>query len=949
MLMKRIGKLRHTKGAVLFAVIAVMALLIAMASTAYYTARSAYNTVVSNYNFSQLYLSAISVSDMVAEAITNDSVASATGASPSTGAVRNNFDDLRNAILAMETPGQKVTVYSDGITEANATASNTDAILQELSTKESVISGALDGIIVDITLVDNTQYMPITPNPQNLGGGHYVYWFKYDYKFTTTAFYGDNYIIVEDVVATSKSKTWTPDPGQPGSPGSPAIPGQPPVPGTPGTPDNSNVTFDTFFTATGQIINSTDGQPDIGRTTQIVKISSHVISDDAFFQNEHTFFGNLTGNNNDNRFQGSVTSTGSLYLDHAKPSIKGNDNDWFIGKDLVLLDTDGSKLDLTNNGQYPDNSLYVGRDLVIGTGNVEISAKDIYVKGDLYILGGNAPSFKGNLHVDGNIYYVMDDKIVDENGVERDSPTKIASDNGYNPASKWGNPPNTFSGDVGIKMNGYDLDIGGEFDDGGTGKKFKTEGLSPNIEIESGKDVSDESNEKGGDIGEFNFKSNEDADKVQITNRIPDSESDTFKDVTGDPQNVESAINSQAGSNKEYNNYTAGEDAYKPENTIEIDLSKIESNANADSDDKITLTEEQVPDLDANGNEQYNEDGSLKTKSNWVYKDEDKGLEINLGKKNGNKYEGTGSPKTVTIEIDATKYEKGLMLDIDGGIGNYIDTNSSDISYEINTEDGKTVPIVLKDNTTAPDGDKGFSWKGDGYLNNAKGVDVKVKGKGNVVFEMANYDDSTNPPTYKPYKADDYDKYDSVEYIAASKELIGTEEQVDYLKEHGGYKPSESDIDGMYQDKNTGTPKEEYFNRIMMVSNRNNETAFDAARQDNLFCGYIYAPNGHYNNMSGDGGNPLFGGMIVSTYHSNIVHLYYAEPKPSLINSMLGSLSSSVPGGGGGGTPATPDIPGTPDIPATPGTPPTPPPGTGTWGTPTPADFWAIEGSNYVG
>ena len=68
-MIKRIGKLKQKKGAVLFVVIAIMTLLIAMASTAYYTARGAHNTVVSNYNYSQLYMSAISVADMVSEAV----------------------------------------------------------------------------------------------------------------------------------------------------------------------------------------------------------------------------------------------------------------------------------------------------------------------------------------------------------------------------------------------------------------------------------------------------------------------------------------------------------------------------------------------------------------------------------------------------------------------------------------------------------------------------------------------------------------------------------------------------------------------------------------------------------------------------------------------------------------------------------------------------------------
>ena len=63
-MLKLFYRLKRKHGAVLFFVVAVMSLLIAMATTAYYTARSSYRTVVSNYDYSQLYLSAISVSDI---------------------------------------------------------------------------------------------------------------------------------------------------------------------------------------------------------------------------------------------------------------------------------------------------------------------------------------------------------------------------------------------------------------------------------------------------------------------------------------------------------------------------------------------------------------------------------------------------------------------------------------------------------------------------------------------------------------------------------------------------------------------------------------------------------------------------------------------------------------------------------------------------------------------
>ena len=191
MLMKRIGRMKQKKGAVLFAVIAVMALLITMASTAYYTARSAYNSVVSNYNYSQLYLSAISVSDMVASAVGNDPISSANGVGV------NNYQPLRDAVLTMETIGDKITASSQNISTPSA---SDEAILSQLVNADSIISGVIDGVKIEIELKDNTQQYSAPVAGPDTSLGQYTFFFKYEYTFTTTAYYRNNTISVQDSV-----------------------------------------------------------------------------------------------------------------------------------------------------------------------------------------------------------------------------------------------------------------------------------------------------------------------------------------------------------------------------------------------------------------------------------------------------------------------------------------------------------------------------------------------------------------------------------------------------------------------------------------------------------------------------------------------------------------------------------------------------------------------------
>ncbi len=821
MVMKRIGKMKQKKGAVLFAVIAVMALLIAMSTTAYYTARSAYNSVVSNYDYSQLYLSAISVSDMISEAITNHSVISATGETPE-GVHRNDYESLRDLIFNnMETPqvtagdgASKIVVYSNGISETQAMdlKANQEAILESLADKDSLIAGIVDGVVVEITLIDNTNswVVPEKTNSTTTTKRH-----EYKYSFKTTAFYRDNFVTVEDIITTQKESTET-------------IPGGGP-------------SFNTFFTATGQElgIDAFSGSTGIKRASRIVTISSHEISDDAFYQNDHTFF----TNGNDNKFLGSITTTGSIYLDKFTADIKGSDNDWYIGEDLVILGANANNLNLRGNDGTLDNNLYVGRDLVLSGQNPSITAKDIYVEGDLYLIGNQA-TINGNLHVNGNIYYQMEDGVYDEKGNKvRDSATTVAKNNGY-PASatEYNTPANPWTVTGSLDVNGsVNLKKG---DEGNL--KFNVGGTS--VEIPTGKDASDNSDL----IGEFNS----DDIIVEVTTNQEDKDSDTFVETT-EKYTVKDAIANQTGTIKEYDNYTSKSSAY--DTTIKVDFSKLEP--------------------------EYNEAGQV---IKYSYTDESTGLTIETASGDSN------SEVTVKLPYKAD----GYILDIADikslGSGGSLGGNAN-IKYEIETGD-ETCQIVLKGNIDIKDDSgnvtgKGFSWKGDKYDSNDSGVKVIAKGDGNVVFEMANTEkgDTTGKPVQ--YNYNNYKNYDVVQYVAARKEVVGNEKQVDKIGWEG--KLDEGIVNGMLQ-PGTSKPLSEYDNQIILVSNANGTIAVDAARQGNAFCGYVYAPNGIYNNKSGDGAAPVFGGMIVSTYTTNLAKLFYAEPRPSKINEMLGSMLSST-------------------------------------------------------
>lgn len=884
-MIKRIGKLKQQKGAVLFVVIAVMTLLIAMASTAYYTARSAHNTVISNYNYSQLYLSAVSVADMISEAVVNDVATNATST--------NNYTPIKEAVADLNTPGSSIMAHTPNIT--TATASSESIIQQIASSGTSVIDGSLDGITIKIELPSNgVKYRYYVDGTDTAGNPVRYHYYDYTYVFTTTAFYNSNTVSVEDYLTTVKVKQSTGAPGTPGAPGSPG------TPGTPGDPGNSNVNFTTFFTATGQSFGA-DGGYD--KSSRVVKINADEITDDAFFENEYTFF----NDGRPNRFKGGITASGSVYLNKFEcTGIAGTtDNDWYIGKDLVLGNNNANKLDLGS-----DNDLFVGRDLVLAC-NANITADDVYVEGDIYIMG--QAKIDGNLHVTGNIYYVMPEGTIGQENDQRTDPISVAADKN--------NGQYITRSDTSVINNGWTvtgaLDVNSKIilPDGYSSAKVHVNGTTNTLT--GGSDASN----TGNNIGKYNPSNI----SVTVANRVADYDNDKFT-TSSAQMSVSDAIALKTGTNNTYANYTSSQDAYDTE--VVIDFSQLQ------------------PVIDAAG-----------TTVGYEYS-------FDVTDASGNTYpvtisKGPGQGDDVTVNIPYI--EKGIFLNIISdnifGNGSPVDSNA-DVIYEIEggpNADSPAMPVVLAPNIDAPtdsetDPNPGFSWRGDAYNNGSGWTDVSITGNGSVVFELANFvvgDDgkpilNNGDYVYTPYNPNSFKTTGSVTYVAGQKEVVGTADQVSYINH-----TESSNVSGMMDEGSV--PKDEYQNRIMLVSNSRGR-AVDANRQNNTFCGYIYAPNGEYYVSENTNSNmtPVFGGMIVSTYNASKAVFTYAEPKPSLIKTMLGSLVGYQIGSSG----ATPGTPGIPPTPGTPGTPATPPDdsnvtwaGTeGKWGR-----EWQYEGSNYLG
>jgi len=955
MLMKRIGKMKQKKGAVLFAVIAVMSLLIAMASTAYYTARSAYNSVISNYDYSQLYLSATSVSDMVVEAMAYEPAQAA--------AVHNDFTPLRKAVFGesvsgtgihetgLVAVGQKVVARSAQISETNANlagAARDAAIIAELSTQDSLVAGAVDGIIVEVELLSKThdaarskvENLDKDADGPDTDGDNSPYTsgdttkpelirtttgFDYTYVYRTIAYYRNNTITVEDIVTFEKTFIEDLKPGDPGYNNIIDKYKEYTVT-TKGGASNLN----TFFTSTGHIKNQ---ENEVTVTSSTVKLNTHLITDDSYFQNDHTIF---YGQNN-NAIKAGVTSTGSLYLQKAKINVTEDDNDWFIGENLVLTDDQAVGINLGTN-----NNLYVGGDLVFSNQQT-ITAGDIYVQGDLYVIG--APKFEGNLHVLGNIYYQIPEtheaaKVVTENNLTSITEGKV-----------WDS--NTNSLVDGKKTGGAwsvsgTLDVGGSqvLPDGVTSQSITVGGKTVtvgNVDLTGAKDT--EGNVRIGDYDE--------TAKVTITNRVPNETTDRYESVETEVT-VEKAIESKTyvdkenlGTNNEdafttYDNFTSPPETYSEENTLNIDVSLLEPIVVTVKDGGNTVEKfigYSYPPIDGNTGEPITETTDLE---NLGYSAEEiaaiqalpEGFSIKseeIAPENLSQAESKLANSNLSIEINIPYNSKtdsdgntvGWTLDIADTFGDKIGANAA-ITYNIDSgSDPKaSMPIVLKDNiliddntgkvTTEETGVKSFSWRGSSEFNSQAGnndsaTNIVATGTGNVVFEMANIDADGN---YGPYNENSTKTV--VRYMAGSKEAVGNQKQIDAIVASGyqfGIDQNTGALTGAAADMlgPDSTPNAGYDNQFMLVSNANNVTAVDVARQNNIFCGYVYSPNGvlagtKWFDTNGDGKadseadcgqtNPIFGGMIVSTYNSKLSPLVYAEPQISRIESMISSLYS---------------------------------------------------------
>lgn len=368
-MLKFFYRLKRKHGAVLFFVVAIMSLLIAMATTAYYTARSSYKTVVSNYDYSQLYLSAISVSDMVMDAVTNDT------STPSA----NNYKDLRVAMVNLARNAAMNNAHPNPIVadSQNITAAKSmGADILDYVTQHPVQDGVIDGVTVTIDYIGTDRDLTTLPSGDNA--------VKFYYTIETIAYYRNNTITVKDTLYNTMNVEV--------SNGSP-------------TPPNP-VNFSRFFTATGQQMIGGQIQKGLDRA---VIINTHEISDDAYFENMYTFF---SDKNSSNKFLGGISSNGSVFLDKFTcniPAPSGNDrNDWFIGQDLVIMNANANDLNLNGNDLYIAGDLYLPVDC-------KITAANIYVGGNVYFTGGGSSTINGNLYVGGDgtggiKYTIPDDK-----------------------------------------------------------------------------------------------------------------------------------------------------------------------------------------------------------------------------------------------------------------------------------------------------------------------------------------------------------------------------------------------------------------------------------------------------------------------------------------------------------------------------------------------------------
>lgn len=893
MMFRLMYRLKKKHGAVLFAVIAVMALLIAMSTAAYFTARGSYNSVASSYSYSQLYLSAISAADMISDAIMNAPITSAT--------LLNNFDDVKDAIRDdLNNVGDTIYLKSSNLSglTVNASTSPQDVIDALNAADDPIVAGALDGLTVEIKVeVAGGFTVPTSGHDYSASTSTVTIddqtgTTPFTYSVTTTAYYNDNTITVQDIIKTEKKGTrrvTTPNPTPGGGGGASALPSD----------FNPNI-------ATGQGQPGTDGKAtDPGRT---VIVSVKEMNGDMAFRNDKTMIGSPNFNNVGNKLDGGLISEGSIYLVKGGAEVTGTEKNWYVSDNLVVADAQ-AKLDL---GQ---NDLYVGGDLVLGANGGSVKARDVYVNGDLYVLDAKTLDVS-NLHVNGNIYYAL----YDEDG-------KLRTDayDGVNLSAPGNeNVTGNLGGNFNLFLNGHVI-TEGKTATGGTIGKVSNVKLGNKYTVNSG-DTHSESN----GIGGFTIKEDETKNPFTVLTASSDGNSydkvsteGTATDALEKNTNWSEDGGGTMADKSVYPNYTAGQQAYDNEATIDFGL----LDEVKDSEGNTTGYRGEFPIGDTGEYIVVTIDSA----DRWNTDD----IQIDIPYvKDGFtlKYESTSE----------SSYWDPTVPNEWGGLGAMVTTNSTTsglnnlsnqniLHYNIETaSDGSSMPIVLAANKE----NGNFCWSGDSSV---KGADVSVNGNGKVTFEMGNYNPDTGK--YEPFRVEDASKYQIPTYEQGKTgqqfTLVGSSDQLDEI----GRTDGSNKFDGLTAERaKTITQR----SNVMLVSNKSGE-AFKADGKDGLFCGYIYAPNGTLTADNDTNGCVIsVGSIVISSYEAQHADYHVSLPSPNDMNDFMGALNGdtgvdwgTVNGGGGTVSPGSPGSPGGPS-------------------TSTPITYsgfenWTLVGGNYIG
>ncbi len=859
MMFRLMYRLKRKHGAVLFAVIAVMALLIAMSTAAYYTARGSYNTVTSSYNYSQLYLSAIASADMVSAAIMNQPV-------PSAG-LQNNFQTIKNQMRdSLNNDNDVIFLKTDNLAGLTINASTPQqTVIEALRNVPAAEPGVLDGLTISVKVLHKGAQNITQDGSPIISGSttttHYNVKEPFVYEITTTAYYRENTITVQDILTGTKSGTYTKTETYiPGGSSSNSLPSD----------FNPNI-------ATGQNQPNTSGQwNDAGRT---VVISVKEINGDMAFRNNVTVIG---GNANlGNVLNGGLTSEGSIYLKKGGAHVTGTDNNWYVRDDLVITDAQ-AQLDL---GQ---NDLYVGGDLVIGANGGPISGRDIYVNGDLILL--NQRSFNvENLHVNGNIYFATYDEhgnlVTDAyNPEKRPEVANLGITENYG-----GDPGYRLSGNFNLSLRGNVYTKGKDANGNTVSADKVTLGKYQNL-------TNGATHSQTTGIQDFDVNANTKHDfTVLTTNKNTDKYEKT--PTTGSTLDALTANTNYAASGdgseikSVYPNYTAGQKAYDNEATI--DFSKLQPLKDADGN--VTGYEGRYP-IGSTGEEIV-----VSIQGNDINNSKDVQIDIPYVEDGFLLNYATDPPQSSWVgkQLDHDPWyvnEEVKTAQMTGLYG-----NQSVLHYNIDTApDGSSMPIVLAANK----GDGNFSWTGD---SSQIGAEVSIGGNGKVTFEMGNLNKDTGK--YEPFKVENADKYDIPTYVQGKTgqqfSVVGSADQVTEAM-NGQKKFDNLSVD---QAKNMTQRS-----NAMLVSNKSGQ-AFNANGKDGLFCGYIYAPNGTLyadNQTNGDVIN--VGSIVISAYEANHANYQVSLPTPQDMTDFIDALDGDTGvnwnggGGGGGGGGSSPPI-----------------------------------------